>query len=91
MITGLVLNRTEDIIIFNPIRKFSDVGLKYDTKNKAHKKLSINVIKEVLVGHKYEKFFNELPKKDDIADAIYMAYITKDSTLMKQFISLINW
>ena len=104
MITGLCLNKTNDIIIFNPINKFSYINIKYDTKNKAHKKLSINIVHKLLeilleVNMSLDpendniknilNFFNGLDKKDDIADAIYMLYITYDIDLMKDVSTLI--
>ena len=90
MITGICLNRTNDIIIFNPINKFSYVNIKYDTKNKAHKKLSINIISKLLEKESNELnriFFNNLNKKDDIADAIYMAYIINDKQIIQNIVN----
>lgn len=72
MITGISLNRTEKITIYNPINKFTHVGLKYDTKNKAHKKLSVKVVSLVIEFDPCRYFFESLEKKDDVADAIYM-------------------
>lgn len=90
MITGICLNRTSDIIIFNPINKFSLVNIKYDTKNKAHKKLSVRIISNLLESDSNEdikNFFNSLDKKDDIADAIYMAYIIDDKNNIQRIVN----
>lgn len=86
MITGLFLSTIQDIVIFNPVNKFSYVGLKYDTKNKAHKKLSVNVITKLLEATPSEDFFKSLPKKDDVADAVYMAFVTDDRESLTEFI-----
>lgn len=97
MITGLCLNKTNDIIIFNPINKFSYVNLQYDTKNKAHKKLSIRVVDSLLKNESNSQsenvleFFNELDKKDDVADAIYMAYITNNRDYIQSIVDELDF
>lgn len=62
------------LIIYDPKKKFTDLHLKYSTKNKEHKKLSINVCREKL-EQLYPALlpsFDKHKKKDDIADSILM-------------------
>ena len=71
------LNYTENIIIFNPLDKFIKLDIKYSTKNKSHKKLSIDLIKNFLYNIDVESLilFNSFVKKDDLADALLQALI----------------
>ena len=64
----------ESLIIYDPKKKFIDLHLKYSTKNKAHKKLSINICREKLEQLYPELIsdFNSHSKKDDIADSVLM-------------------
>ena len=73
-ITSMALNYVEasKIIIFDPKLKFTNLGIDYSTKNKEHKRLSVNVAKMYLNGETLEQF-EKYDKKDDIADAILMA------------------
>ena len=64
----------ESLIIYDPKKKFTDLHLKYSTKNKEHKKLSVSVCRE-----KLERLYPYLiasfdghKKKDDIADSVLM-------------------
>ena len=72
---------TQNIIIFDPKLKFTTLSLKYDIKNKQHKKLSIHIVSNYL-EHNHplliEKF-NSYNKKDDISDSLLMilTYIYK--------------
>ena len=62
------------LIVYDPKKKFTDLHLKYSTKNKEHKKLSINVCREklsALYPHLLDAF-EAHRKKDDIADSILM-------------------
>jgi hypothetical protein len=64
----------EALIIYDPKKKFTDLHLKYSTKNKAHKRLSISVCREKL-SQLYPVLVNDFDshsKKDDIADSILM-------------------
>lgn len=66
------------LIIYDPKKKFTDLHLKYSTKNKEHKKLSINVCREKL-AQLYPALlpsFEKHKKKDDIADSILMNLLT---------------
>ena len=68
---------TDNIIIFDPKLKFTTLSLKYDTKNKQHKKLSINIINNYLNKY-YSQHVNKFmgyTKRDDISDAILMLLI----------------
>jgi hypothetical protein len=67
------LRFTSHITIFDPKLKFTTFHTSYTTKNSAHKKLSINTVREYLregnetMLEKFETF----PKKDDVSDAIF--------------------
>lgn len=64
----------ENTIIYDPKKKFTDLKINYDTRNKAHKKLSIELISKWLNENdknNYEKLQN-YSKKDDICDCIWM-------------------
>lgn len=73
-ITSAALNYVEasKIIIFDPKLKFTVLGIDYSTKNKEHKRLSVNIAKTYLNGETLANF-EKYDKKDDIADAILMA------------------
>lgn len=64
----------ENIIIYDPKKKFTDLNLSYSTKNKEHKKLSVNVCEKYINELYPDKIneFNEYSKKDDISDSILM-------------------
>ena len=64
----------DNLIIYDPKKKFTDLHLKYTTKNKAHKKLSIAVCSETLerLYPTLVDSFNKHKKKDDIADSVLM-------------------
>ena len=77
LLTATIYNYCEDIIIFDPKLKFTKTGLIYNTKNKAHKKLSIKVIREYITNN-YPSLldsFENYDKKDDISDAVFMLLI----------------
>ena len=64
----------ENLIVYDPKKKFTDLHLKYTTKNKAHKKLSIALCSETL-KRLYPGLidsFDKHKKKDDIADSVLM-------------------
>ena len=71
------LNYTDNIIIFNPLDKFIKLDIKYTTKNKSHKKLSIDLIKNFLynIGNESLISFNSFVKKDDLADALLQVLV----------------
>ena len=68
----------EYIKIFDPKLKFTTLCLSYDTKNKNHKKLSIELANKVLTNMNFIKLkdiFDKHNKKDDIADTINQAIV----------------
>ena len=80
-IITLALTLTGNAYLFDPKEKFTYLDLEYNTKNKAHKKLSVNIANNFLkyVEEKYSHLcyefqmlynFEKYKKKDDIADAI---------------------
>ena len=66
----------EDVIIFDPKLKFNLLKIPYDTKNKAHKRLSIEICRSVLQAITEDKVedFDKFPKKDDVADSFNQAF-----------------
>jgi hypothetical protein len=71
---------TNNVILFSPNQKFKLLNIEYSTVNKAHKKLSIQLTKELMKEHYPESGlkFNELIKKDDVADAFLMSYLSSN-------------
>jgi Holliday junction resolvasome RuvABC endonuclease subunit len=64
----------ENVIIYDPKKKFTTLKMEYDTRNKAHKKKSIEIISRWLQENdknNYVKLQN-YDKKDDISDSIWM-------------------
>lgn len=62
------------LIIYDPKKKFTDLHLKYSTKNKEHKKLAIEVCRKYLI-ELYPSLLDQFDghkKKDDISDSILM-------------------
>lgn len=60
--------------LFRPNVKFKTFGLDYDTRNKSHKKTSINFIKNLLIQSHNERLltkFETYEKKDDVSDALF--------------------
>jgi hypothetical protein len=78
---GLSLKYTKNIVIYDPKLKFSTLNLPYNTKNKAHKTLSIKTALEYLLSINHPKLthFQSFIKQDDISDSIlqYIAYKLK--------------
>lgn len=66
---------TSNIVIFDPKLKFTTIGQQYETKNKQHKKQSIENMRKMLatnISPSFEKLsviLDETKKKDDIADS----------------------
>lgn len=77
LITSAVYHFCKNIIIFDPKLKFTKLGLTYNTKNKAHKKLSIKIVKNFITKYHPQLLntFNENAKQDDISDAILMILV----------------
>jgi hypothetical protein len=66
----------EDVIIFDPKLKFNLLKIPYDTKNKAHKRLSIEICRSILQAITEDKVldFDKFLKKDDVADSFNQAF-----------------
>lgn len=62
---------TENIFIFDPKMKFTKLGVSYNTQNKAHKILSIDMAKKIMnsIFPNYSKEIDTYEKQDDIADS----------------------
>ena len=78
LLTGIISNYTTHIKIFDPKLKFTRLNLKYSTKNKEHKKLSVAIVKNYIEAN-YNDLLEEFTthmKQDDIADAILMILVT---------------
>lgn len=75
-LTACVYNFCKDIVIFDPKLKFTSLGLTYNTKNKAHKKLSINIVKNYITKYYPDLLssFEDNSKQDDISDAVLMIF-----------------
>ena len=78
LLTVIITNYTTKIEIFDPKLKFTRLNLKYSTKNRAHKKLSVSIIKNYLEANHKDLLeeFSTHNKLDDIADAILMILVT---------------
>lgn len=66
----------DEVITFDPRDKFRVFGIEYSSKNKQHKKLSVNMARDLIHTRYPEKLseFESFKKKDDIADAINQGY-----------------
>ena len=76
-IISFALSFTDNIYLFPPKEKFDFLGLEYTTKNKAHKKLSVELAKKFLARN-YPPLYQEFcrySKQDDIADALNQALV----------------
>ena len=77
---------------FPAANKFKYLNPQYDTKKKEHKKISIEYAKNILKHHDIElDDFEKFPKKDDISDAICMAFMTfredrNEMSLIKEYL-----
>lgn len=76
-LTATVYNYCKDIVIFDPKLKFTMLSLKYSTQSKAHKKLSVEIVRNYLATHHSDllPLFNCNKKRDDIADAVLMLLV----------------
>ena len=90
LLTGIITNYTTKIKIFDPKLKFMRLNLKYSTKNKAHKKLSVSIVKNYLEANHNDLLeeFTIHKKQDDIADAILMILVTVYKNDKAKLISL---
>lgn len=73
---------TNDIVIFDPKLKFSYVNQTYVTKNKAHKKQSVDNMRRICQHYRWNELEHELDdasKRDDIADSFNMMIVTLSS------------
>lgn len=77
---------------FPAANKFKYLNPQYDTKKKEHKKISVVYARCILIHHGIELIdFEKFPKKDDISDAICMAFMTfredrNEITLIKKYL-----
>jgi hypothetical protein len=69
------------VFLFTPNQKFKLLNKDFSVVNKAHKKLSIQLTKELMREHYSESLlkFSELRKNDDVADAFLMCYLSIES------------
>ena len=65
----------DEVITFDARDKFRVFGIEYSSKGKQHKKLSVNMARDLINKRYPERLneFNSFKKKDDIADAINQA------------------
>ena len=68
---------TDNIFIFDPKMKFTKLGVSYNTQNKAHKILSIDMAKKIMnsIFPDYSKEIDTYEKQDDIADSFNQGMI----------------
>ena len=68
---------TDNIFIFDPKMKFTKLGVSYNTQNKAHKILSIDMAKKIMnsIFPNYSKEIDTYEKQDDIADSFNQGMI----------------
>lgn len=94
LISAFVSIYCENIYIIDPKQKFNILNVIYNTKNKEHKKLSINIAHSFLQNcypSMVDKF-NSYDKKDDLSDAILMLFTElykNDSEKLKLFTGII--
>ena len=72
-----ILDHTK-VSLFDPKTKFTTLSINYDTKNKRHKKLSIELCTKLLKNLEFAERlaeFHQHSKQDDIADAINQGII----------------
>lgn len=90
LLTATIYNYCDNIIIFDPKQKFTKLSIKYDVKNKNHKKLSIRIIRNYI-----SKYYNDLldtfdsyTKRDDISDSVFMLFVHLYNDNKKELIKL---
>jgi hypothetical protein len=71
---GFVCGFSGSVILVDARNKFQKLKVEYTTKNKAHKKLVVELVKKYLSEEQLVKF-NSFRKKDDLADSI-LQFIT---------------
>lgn len=81
----------DNVIIYDPKLKFTTLNVKYDTKNKRHKRQSINYARSIiekLFDDKLDEFESH-PKKDDISDSLNqcLIYMTANHMFERMTIS----
>ena len=64
----------KNIVLYSARLKFTTLGIEYSTKGKAHKKLSVDLVRNYLMrtDEKALREFRGYKKKDDISDAVLM-------------------
>jgi hypothetical protein len=69
----------KEIVLFSPNQKFILLKQDYSVVDKAHKKLSVKLTRDI-IREKYPESLHEfeaLRKQDDVADAFLMAYLSR--------------
>lgn len=80
----------DNVIIYDPKLKFTTLNVKYDTKNKRHKRQSINYARSIiekLFDNKLDEFESH-PKKDDISDSLNQCLIYMTANRMFERMSI---
>lgn len=89
-LTATIYNYCDNIEIFDPKLKFTSLGISYNTKNKAHKKLSISIVNNYIDKYYNYKLndFEQYNKLDDISDAVFMLFISLYKNDSKQLLKI---
>jgi hypothetical protein len=76
-IMTVALMKNIECVIYDPKNKFKYLNPTYNSKKKEHKVIATNYALSILKYHEAStNEFNLLPKKDDVSDAICMAFMT---------------
>ena len=89
---GIQLLGPQNVFLFDPKTKFTALGINYDTKNKKHKKLSVELCQNMLQKVGFTELlakFDSNDKKDDIADSINqgLVWAYKNKRLCKDVVN----
>jgi Holliday junction resolvasome RuvABC endonuclease subunit len=76
-IVTIAISIGAEVVIFDPKLKFTTLKIPFSTKNKMHKKLSIEMARSLLtnIAPDLVPEFNKVKKKDDIADSLIQLYV----------------
>ena len=77
LFVGILYPYCQNIILFQPKHKFTRMHISYTTKYKAHKRLSIDLMRKVIEKYYPSMLeqFDKLEKKDDVADSLFMILV----------------
>ena len=77
LFVGILYPYCQNIILFQPKHKFTRMNISYTTKYKAHKRLSIDLMRKVIEKYYPSMLeqFDKLEKKDDVADSLFMILV----------------